>query len=296
MNTLYLKYAVEVERTGSISQAAENLFMAQPNLSKAIKELENDLGIEIFERSSRGVRLTPKGEVFLKYAENVLEQLEMMEGLSKKNVSNDSFSLCVPYGCHSDKLARLLNDIRKNSGIKLCEADAVQCIERVSDGDFKFGIIRYKTAFDELFNDYLIEKKLESVKWRKTTGAVIFSEKSPLALKKPLDNADFQALEELFKGERSFPRENMNKKVKLDKTTMFGSSAYEMLSDCSDMYMRCAPVSNELLARFGLIQRGSYDEMYVEQIIYRRGYKLSKTDNRYIEQLRVAFAEIGTAL
>ena len=55
MNTLYLKYAVEVESTGSISRAADNLFMAQPNLSKAIKELEAELGIAIFERTSKGV-------------------------------------------------------------------------------------------------------------------------------------------------------------------------------------------------------------------------------------------------
>ena len=53
MNTLHFKYAVEVERTGSISQAAENLFMAQPNLSKAIRELEDTLGITIFKRTSK---------------------------------------------------------------------------------------------------------------------------------------------------------------------------------------------------------------------------------------------------
>ena len=55
MNTLYFRYAVEVERSRSITQAAENLFMAQPNLSKAIKELEDSLGITIFERTPKGV-------------------------------------------------------------------------------------------------------------------------------------------------------------------------------------------------------------------------------------------------
>ena len=68
MNTLHLKYAVEVERTRSISKAAENLFMAQPNLSKAIKELEDSLGITIFQRTSKGVVPTQQGAEFLKYA------------------------------------------------------------------------------------------------------------------------------------------------------------------------------------------------------------------------------------
>ena len=47
MNLLHLKYAVEIEKTGSITKAANNLFMGQPNLSKAIKELENEIGITI---------------------------------------------------------------------------------------------------------------------------------------------------------------------------------------------------------------------------------------------------------
>lgn len=288
MNTLYLKYAVEVERTGSISQAAENLFMAQPNLSKAIKELESDLGIEIFERSSRGVRLTSNGEEFLKYAENVLEQLEKMEGLSKKTVSSDSsLSVCIPYGCLSDKVIRLFNDTRKTSGVTLCEADAIQAIENVSDGSFKFGIIRYKSAFDEIFADYLAEKKVESVKWRKTDGVVVFSEKNTSVL---------SSMNELLHTDCSLPNANMNRKSKKRKTIVYGNSAFEFLSRCSDMYMRCAPVSAETLTRFGLVQRTNPEENYTERLVYRRGYKLSKTDNKYIEQLCAAFGEIGTAL
>ena len=68
MNTLYFKYAVEVEKTHSITKAASNLYMAQPNLSKAIKELEDTLEINIFERTSKGVFPTAKGKEFLEYA------------------------------------------------------------------------------------------------------------------------------------------------------------------------------------------------------------------------------------
>lgn len=82
MNTLHFKYAIEVERTRSITQAAENLFMGQPNLSKAIKELEDTLGFVIFQRTSKGVAPTAKGSEFLVYARNILAQLEKMESLS----------------------------------------------------------------------------------------------------------------------------------------------------------------------------------------------------------------------
>ena len=54
MNITHLRYAVEIAKTGSITQAAENLFMSQPNLSKAIKEFENSLGFVVFKRTSKG--------------------------------------------------------------------------------------------------------------------------------------------------------------------------------------------------------------------------------------------------
>ena len=60
MNLLHLKYAVEIEKTGSITKAANNLFMGQPNLSKAIKELENEIGITIFRRTTKGVAPTER--------------------------------------------------------------------------------------------------------------------------------------------------------------------------------------------------------------------------------------------
>ena len=59
MNILHLKYAVEVAKAGSLSKAAEALYMNQPNLSRAIKELEASLGITIFGRSAKGVYVTP---------------------------------------------------------------------------------------------------------------------------------------------------------------------------------------------------------------------------------------------
>mgnify|MGYP002574082408 CR=1 FL=1 len=55
MNIAHLKYAVEVEKTASITKAAENLFMGQPNLSRGIKELEETLGVKIFKRTSKGI-------------------------------------------------------------------------------------------------------------------------------------------------------------------------------------------------------------------------------------------------
>ncbi len=68
MNIQHLKYAVEIAKYGSISKASEALYVAQPNLSRAIKELERDLGIVIFDRSAKGIVLTPDGELLVQQA------------------------------------------------------------------------------------------------------------------------------------------------------------------------------------------------------------------------------------
>ena len=93
MNLLHLKYAVEVAETNSITRAAENLYMAQPNLSRSIHELESDLGIEIFRRTSKGRFPTPKGEEFLNYARNILTQGDAVEKMYQENVQPEQLSL-----------------------------------------------------------------------------------------------------------------------------------------------------------------------------------------------------------
>ena len=97
MNILHLKYAVEVARCGSINQAAEALYINQPNLSRAIKELENSLGITIFDRTAKGMFVTPEGEEFLGYAKKILSQIDEVESIYKAGVPiKQRFSISVP--------------------------------------------------------------------------------------------------------------------------------------------------------------------------------------------------------
>ena len=74
-----LRYIIEVADTGSMTTAAKNLFIAQPSLSKAVAELEKEMGITIFARSNRGVYLTEEGTRFLSYARQITEQTELLE-------------------------------------------------------------------------------------------------------------------------------------------------------------------------------------------------------------------------
>ena len=68
MTLTQLKYVMAIADTHSMNEAARTLFISQPSLSQAIKELEEEIGIILFNRSNRGVKITPEGEEFLGYA------------------------------------------------------------------------------------------------------------------------------------------------------------------------------------------------------------------------------------
>lgn len=79
MTLTQLRYAITVASADSLSEAARILFISQPSLSSAVKELEEEIGIELFRRTNRGISLTPEGEEFIGYARQVVEQYELME-------------------------------------------------------------------------------------------------------------------------------------------------------------------------------------------------------------------------
>lgn len=86
MTLQQLKYIVEIVNRGSMREAASRLYVSQPSLSAAVKELETELGFDIFIRSNKGISLSMQGSEFLGYARQVLEQAELLENrfLGKK--------------------------------------------------------------------------------------------------------------------------------------------------------------------------------------------------------------------
>lgn len=79
MTLTQLRYVIAIANAGSMNEAARNLFISQPSLSSTVKDLEEEIGVELFRRSNRGIFVTPEGEEFLGYARQVVEQYELME-------------------------------------------------------------------------------------------------------------------------------------------------------------------------------------------------------------------------
>jgi DNA-binding transcriptional LysR family regulator len=213
MNTQHFKYALEVEKTGSITQAAENLFMGQPNLSKSIKELEDTLGIVIFKRTSRGVVPTDKGQAFLRYAKNILSQIDQMQTICRDNDPDmQSFNVCVPRGSYASVAAMEFVaslDKEKPIDVNLGETTSIDGVNMVSDGIFNVGVIRYQIQYETYFNDFCRDKVLKCETIWEFESLAVMSEEHPLSLKERLSLSDFEPYVEITHGDCNVPYINV---------------------------------------------------------------------------------------
>ncbi len=298
MNILHMKYAVEVARLGSLNKAAETLFVAQPNISRSIRELEADLGITIFSRSAKGMVLTPEGEEFISYAQSILKQIDEVERFYRKGVKKvQRFSVSVPRACYiSEAFAQFSKTIGEDaSEFFYKETNSQRTIKNVLDHDYNLGIIRYAEHYDKYFKTMLEEKGLSYEVLTEFSYLLIMNEKSPLAKREQITFDDLGGLIEIAHADPYVPALPMARVVKEELSDVTDrhififerASQFDLLSENPQTFMWVSPTPQSLLNRYGLVQRKCVDnkKVYKDVIIYRKDYKLSPLDKQFITAL-----------
>lgn len=306
MNTQHFKYAVEVERTGSITQAADNLYMAQPNLSKAIKELEDNLGISIFRRTSRGVVPTEKGAEFLVYAKRILLQLEKVEALnSPQPDAMQDFGVSVPRVSYVARaVTRFLSqlDPKKQMDIQVCETGALETIAQVAEGRFNIGVVRYRLLYENYFMRALEERHLLSELVWEADCLVTVSARHPLAKKRSVEPEALSELIELVNDDADAPylsfgtkRSAGSGKLVRRITVNDRANQFELLDRLPGTFMWATPVPGDMLSRFGLVQLESLggEGRSRDVLIYPEGYSMGPLEKRFINELYIARNEVA---
>jgi DNA-binding transcriptional LysR family regulator len=302
MNILYLKYALEVAKTGSINKAAENLYMAQPNLSRAIKELESSLDIVIFDRTSKGMVPTPDGEKLLHYGKKLLREMDEIENMFKGGHSDrQSFSISVPRACYISyafsKFSRHI-EAGKRADIFYKETNALRAINNILHADYKMGIIRYAAQHDKYFRDMLESKKLYSELVTEFNYVLVMSKNHPLANVEHINFSDLSPYIEIAHADPYVPSLSLSEVRKTElpdnidrRIFVFErASQFELLADNEETFMWVSPIPDELLARYGLVQKRCEDnkKIYRDVLIYRNDYRLTKLDRLFINELSKA--------
>lgn len=184
MTLQQIKYAITVADKGSMSKAADVLFVTQSALSSAIRDLETETGVTIFVRGARGVTLTPDGTEFLMYADRVYRQFELLRekygesgGVKRKfGVSTQHYAFAVKAFVEMVKRFDTLN-----FDFSIRETKTLEVISDVGGMKSEIGIL-YKSAFNEMIIDRMLaENGLEFLPLINCSAYVYMWKNHPLA-------------------------------------------------------------------------------------------------------------------
>jgi len=194
MTLQQLKYVTTIANIGSISEAAKRLFVSQPSLTKAIKELEKEMGITIFDRTNKGITVSKEGERFLGYARQVLEQAALLEEQYKsQSGGKKQFSVSTQ---HYSFAVNAFVELLKGAGIdqydvSLRETQTYEIIDDVAHMKSEIGLLFYND-----FNRPVLEKLIHT---NELTFAELFTAHPHIFIGKnhPLANKDVVSMDEL---------------------------------------------------------------------------------------------------
>ncbi len=299
MNIQHMKYAVVVAETNSINKAAEKLYVGQPNLSRAIKELEASLGIAIFERKAKGMFLTPDGEIFIRYAKNILKQIEEVEDLFDKSIyKKQHFSISVPRASYiSEAFAELSNglDAKDNAELIYSETDTMTALKNVSQENYKLAIIRYAEGYDKYYKSVMNSKGLSYELVNEFEYVLLLNKNCPLANEKTISADKLRNYIQITHADPFVPFLPFSETRKEEKTentsrkifVLERASQFEILSKNIDAFMWVSPIPQSLLNRYGLIQRRCVNsaKKYKDMLVHKKEYSLSKLDTMFVEKL-----------
>ena len=161
MTLQQLRYAIGIAKVGSFNKAAEALFISQPSLTAAIHELEDEIGIVIFNRSSRGVTLTPEGEEFVAQASQLYHHYEtVLENYSNKEQKKKKFAVSTQ---HYSFAVKSFVDLVKRYNIDdyefaIRETKTKEVIDDVASLKSEIGIL-YLSDFNRKYITYLLKER-----------------------------------------------------------------------------------------------------------------------------------------
>lgn len=299
MNLAHMKYAVAIAETNSLNQAAQKLYVGQPTLSRAIKELEATLGVAIFERSAKGMFLTPDGELFLQYAKVVLGQVEALESMFSQNTTRKQrFSVSVPRASYiSAAFARFTQALDPDLPVELFykETNPLRVLKNLLREDYKLGILRYCAAYDKYYKSMLEEKDLAYELVAEFRHVLVVGRESPLAGQKGVTREQLTGLMEIVHADPYVPslpfaevkKEELPEHSPRRICVFERASQFELLAANPDTFMWLSPTPPQLLERCGLVTVDTAIDrrVYKDLLVHRRDYTLSPLDNLFIQYL-----------
>lgn len=306
MTLQQLRYVIEIADSSSMNEAAKRLFISQPSLSGAVKELETELDFEIFLRSNRGIILTPEGEEFLGYARQVIDQFNVLSNHYIEKKKKHKFSVSMQ---HYSFAVKAFVEVVKQYGMDsfefaVHETKTMEVIENVRDFKSEIGVIYMNDFNQKVLKKTLSTNNLEFIELFTCDTFVYMWNKHPLVKKKSISMEELQDYPvlsfdqgksgSLFLSEEQLSTYEYSKSIKAnDRATMLnlmvGLNGYTLCSGIiseelnGDSYV-AIPLQESEKMHIGYIKRKNISlsgigKLYVEELAKYKEYAYNSPAN-----------------
>lgn len=295
MTLQQLKYIITVADTGTITEAANRLYISQPSLTNAIHELEKEMNIVIFNRTNKGISLSKEGEMFLGYARQVLEQAAILEDKYKSG-NGGKKQFCVSTQHYSFAVNAFV-DLIKEYGqdeydFSLRETQTYEIIEDVARMRSEIGILFLNDFNEKVLMKILKSHDLEFNQLFVAKPHVFISRKHPLAEKNVITNEELELYPYLsfeqgehnsfYFSEEIFSSSERKKNIRVrDRATLFnlliGLNGYTVCSGVIDKKLN----GKDIIA----VPLEDESDMRIGYITHKKGM-LSRLGSTYLEALK----------
>lgn len=310
MTLQQLRYIIEIAQSGSISLAAQRLFITQPSLSKSVADLEKEMGITIFYRGSRGVMLSPDGVKFLAYARQVVEQADLLEQQYKFGTPvRRVFALSAQhYAVVASAFIDLVREYREDQyEFTLRESRTYDIIEDVRTQRSELGILFLSHFNREVLLRIIRDAELEFVPLFTARPHIFVSTDHPLARRSSVTLDELRSYPRLvyeqglhnsfyFSEESHSTAESPKNIVVTDRATLFnllvGLGAYTISSgiihqDASGSRITSVPLESDEIMQIGYLHPK-------DQPLSRLGQRYLEFLQPYLRQKPPSVSDAGT--
>ncbi len=300
MTLQQIHYIIGVSESGSFNKAAENLYISQPSLTAAIKEVEKEFNISIFNRTSKGISLTQDGKEFIQYARQVYAQYEnLLEKFGAESKRKKKFSVsCQHYSFATKSFVELVKKFGTSEyEFSIYETKTLDVIENVAAQKSEIGVIYMSDFNRKAIKKILNANNLSFKKLIDCKAYVYLWKNHPLAGKKSISleelkdypclsfdqggNSSFYFAEEILT-ENEYPKTIKTSDRATNLNLMVGLNGYTL---CSGIICEELNGSDFVAVPFKPDDENPNSIMEIGYIL-KKNIILSKTGEEYIEQLK----------
>ncbi len=263
MNITELRYLVAIRKWGSVSAAAKQLYAAQPNVSKALKNLEEEYNLRIFERSSTGMIPTEQGRRFIAQAERVLEEVTRLnQSVQEEQNRCAELRVMIPHATYASYAA--VDYLEQAAGVEqlrihIREGGSMEAMDFVLRRGYHLALLRYAIEDDEHYSHYCARRGLKMEPVMDFEYDLLTNRDGPLAKREVQDLAELNQYMEIMHDDFQLPGEDGGDGVRWHVNESRRIHVYERCSQFSILqrlptaYMWASPMPKKALEQYHLV-------------------------------------------